>query len=96
MALREALVEAGNTRLRPILMTATASVMGLLPMTGWLEGLPWIGGLGAGEGAEIRAPMAITVVAGLVASTVLTLVVIPVVYWLTERALERRRARHAD
>jgi HAE1 family hydrophobic/amphiphilic exporter-1 len=89
-------VEAGNTRLRPILMTATASVMGLLPMTGWLEGLPWIGGLGAGEGAEIRAPMAITVVAGLVASTVLTLVVIPVVYWLTERALERRKARHAD
>jgi HAE1 family hydrophobic/amphiphilic exporter-1 len=95
MALRAALVEAGSTRLRPILMTATASVMGLLPMTGWLEGLPWIGGLGAGEGAEIRAPMAITVVAGLVASTVLTLVVIPVVYWLTERALERRKERHA-
>ena len=95
MALRAALVEAGSTRLRPILMTATASVMGLLPMTGWLKGLPWIGGLGAGEGAEIRAPMAITVVAGLVASTVLTLVVIPVVYWLTERALERRKERHA-
>lgn len=90
MALRAAISEAGETRLRPILMTATASVMGLLPMTGWLQGLPLIGELGAGEGAEIRAPMAITVVAGLIASTALTLVVIPVVYWLTERALERR------
>lgn len=90
MALRAAISEAGQTRLRPILMTATASVMGLLPMTGWLQGLPLIGELGAGEGAEIRAPMAITVVAGLIASTALTLVVIPVVYWLTERALERR------
>lgn len=91
LGLRAAITEAGNTRLRPILMTATASVMGLLPMTGWLQGLPWIGHLGAGEGAEIRAPMAITVVAGLAASTALTLVVIPVVYWLTERVLERRR-----
>jgi HAE1 family hydrophobic/amphiphilic exporter-1 len=90
MELHAAITEAGNTRLRPILMTATASVMGLLPMTGWLAPLPWIGQFGAGEGAEIRAPMAITVVAGLAASTLLTLVVIPVVYWLTERALERR------
>jgi len=88
--LREAIEEAGVTRLRPILMTATTSVVGLLPMTGWFAGLPWIGSFGAGEGAELRAPMAVTVVAGLSTSTALTLVVIPVVYWLVERALERR------
>jgi HAE1 family hydrophobic/amphiphilic exporter-1 len=95
MALYESIVEAGSTRLRPILMTATASVMGLLPMTGWLEAMPWIGKLGAGAGAELRAPMAITVVSGLITSTLLTLVVIPVVYWLTERALERRASASA-
>jgi hydrophobic/amphiphilic exporter-1 (mainly G- bacteria), HAE1 family len=93
--LREAVVEAGRTRLRPILMTATASVMGLLPMTGWLEPIPWIGTLGAGQGAEIRAPMAITVVAGLIVSTALTLIVIPVVYTATEGWLERLRGRGA-
>jgi HAE1 family hydrophobic/amphiphilic exporter-1 len=91
MPLREAIVEAGSTRLRPILMTAAASVMGLLPMTGWLEAVPFIGSLGAGAGAEIRAPMAITVIAGMTTSTLLTLLVIPVVYWLSERLLERRR-----
>lgn len=93
--LREAVVEAGRTRLRPILMTATASVMGLLPMTGWLAPIPWIGSLGAGQGAEIRAPMAITVVAGLVMSTMLTLVVIPVVYAASEGWIERLRGRGA-
>ena len=95
LALRDAVVEAGHTRLRPILMTATASVMGLLPMTGWLELVPWIGSLGAGQGAEIRAPMAITVVAGLIMSTALTLIVIPVVYALTEGWLERLRGLEA-
>lgn len=91
MPLRAAIIEAGSTRLRPILMTATASVMGLLPMTGWLASVPLIGLLGAGAGAEIRAPMAITVIAGMTTSTLLTLLVIPVVYWLTERFLESRR-----
>jgi len=69
-----ALKEAGHQRLRPILMTTTTTVLGLLPLA-----------IGFGEGAEIRTPMAITVIAGLIASTVLTLVVIPVVYSLASR-----------
>jgi HAE1 family hydrophobic/amphiphilic exporter-1 len=65
----EAIVEAGRARLRPILMTALTTVVGLIPMA-----------LGLGEGAEIRAPMAITVIVGLSTATVLTLVVIPILY----------------
>lgn len=75
MGREEALVQAGRVRLRPIMMTTATTVLGLLPMA-----------LGIGEGAEIRAPMAITVIAGLVCSTLLTLVVIPVVYSLLDRS----------
>ncbi len=85
--LREAVLEGGRARLRPILMTTGTTVTGLLPLTGWLAAVPLIGSLGAGEGAEIRAPMAITVIAGLSVATLLTLVVIPVVYYLVARAL---------
>lgn len=92
MTIQDALLEAGPTRLRPIFMTTGTTVIGLLPMTGWLEGIPLIGQLGAGEGAELREPMAITVIAGLSMSTLLTLVVIPVMYSLTEAWLERLRA----
>jgi HAE1 family hydrophobic/amphiphilic exporter-1 len=74
--------EAGRSRLRPILMTTVASVMGLLPMTGWLGWVPVIGKLGSGAGAELRAPMAITVIAGLSSATLLTLIVIPSIYAL--------------
>ncbi len=74
--------EAGHSRLRPILMTTIASVMGLLPMTGWLAWVPVVGKLGSGAGAELRAPMAITVIAGLVSATLLTLIVIPSIYAL--------------
>lgn len=70
----EALVEGGRLRLRPILMTTVTTVLGLLPLA-----------LGIGEGAEIRAPMAITVIGGLTVSTLLTLVVIPVVYATVDR-----------
>jgi hydrophobic/amphiphilic exporter-1 (mainly G- bacteria), HAE1 family len=69
-----AILEAGRARLRPILMTTLTTTLGLLPMA-----------LGFGEGAEVRAPMAITVIGGLVVSTLLTLVVIPVVYSLLDR-----------
>jgi HAE1 family hydrophobic/amphiphilic exporter-1 len=72
--LRESIMEAGRARLRPIVMTTLTTVLGLLPMA-----------LGIGEGAEIRAPMAITVIGGLLVSTMLTLVVIPVVYTLVSR-----------
>ncbi len=66
----EAIVEAGRARLRPILMTALTTVVGLIPMA-----------LGLGEGAEIRTPMAITVIVGLSTATVLTLIVIPTLYF---------------
>ncbi len=75
--MKSAIREAGSSRLRPILMTTIASVAGLLPMTGWLHWVPVIGRLGSGAGAELRAPMAITVIAGLCSATLLTLVVIP-------------------
>ena len=75
----EAIVEAGAARLRPILMTTMTTILGLLPMA-----------LGFGEGAEVRAPMAVTVIGGLLVSTLLTLVVIPVVYSLLDRAPRRR------
>jgi HAE1 family hydrophobic/amphiphilic exporter-1 len=88
----DALMEAGSTRLRPIYMTANTTVIGLLPMTGWLAPIPWIGPMCAGAGLELRAPMAISVMAGLTCSTVLTLVVIPAVYYLIYRHKDARAA----
>ena len=69
----EALREACLVRLRPILMTTSTTVLGLLPMA-----------LGLGEGAELRTPMALTVVGGLLTSTLLTLIVIPALYLLLD------------
>ncbi len=69
-----AIAAAGRTRLRPILMTTLTTALGLLPMA-----------IGFGEGAEVRTPMAITVIGGLIVSTLLTLIVIPVVYSLLDR-----------
>ncbi len=71
---REALLEAGQTRLRPIVMTTLTTVLGLAPMA-----------LGWGEGDEMRAPMAVVVMGGLTFSTLLTLVLIPVVYDVFDR-----------
>jgi len=70
----DALIEAGRVRLRPILMTTATAILGLIPMA-----------LGLGEGAEIRAPMAVTVIGGLAVSTVLTLIVIPTMYFVLDR-----------
>ncbi len=61
---------------RPVLMTTVTTVLGLLPLTGWLF---------AGESLELRAPMAITVITGLTVSTLLTLVVVPVAYSVSDR-----------
>ncbi|NYF19558.1 HAE1 family hydrophobic/amphiphilic exporter-1 [Xanthomonas sp. JAI131] len=69
VAKREALIEGARSRLRPIIMTTLCTLFGFLPLA-----------VAAGEGAEVRAPMAITVIGGLLVSTLLTLVVIPVVY----------------
>ena len=78
LALREAIIRAGCVRLRPILMTTATTVLGLLPMA-----------LGLGDGAEIRTPMAVAVICGLLTSTVLTLLVIPTIYYLFGLAGER-------
>ncbi|MGD8628085.1 MAG: efflux RND transporter permease subunit [bacterium] len=74
MSKLEAIMEGGRLRLRPIMMTTITTTLGLLPLA-----------IGIGEGAEIRAPMAITVIGGLTVSTLLTLVVIPVVYSALDR-----------
>ncbi len=81
-ALEDAVVMAGEARLRPILMTTVTTVLGLGPMA-----------LGLGDGAELRTPLAIAVISGLVASTVLTLVIIPTLYVVVDRSL--LRIRHA-
>src|SRR6185295_4897106 len=60
--LAESLIEAGGTRLRPILMTTATAVLGLLPMTGWMDAIPFIKSMSTGAGAEIRAPMTITMI----------------------------------
>jgi multidrug efflux pump len=80
--LRDAVVEAGALRLRPILMTAISTLFGVLPVA-----------FGLGAGAEGRRPLGVAVAGGLVVSTLLTLVVIPVVYTLFDEILERARAR---
>lgn len=69
----EALIEAGETRLRPILMTTIAMIAGMIPIA-----------MGIGAGAEVRAPMAIAVIGGLISSTFLTLLVVPVVYTIID------------
>lgn len=69
LEITKALVQAGVQRLRPIMMTSLTTILGLLPLA-----------LGLGEGAELRAPMAITVIGGLISATFLTLVVIPALY----------------
>ncbi|MFC6153626.1 efflux RND transporter permease subunit [Nocardioides yefusunii] len=81
----EALHEGGGKRLRPIVMTALATILALTPM-----------GLGVtGGSAFISQPLAIVVIGGLVSSTLLTLVLVPVLYLLVERRKERRAARRA-
>ena len=70
---REALLEAGPVRLRPILMTSIAMIAGMIPVA-----------LARGDGAETRVPMAVTIIGGLITSTVLTLGIVPVVYSLLD------------
>jgi HAE1 family hydrophobic/amphiphilic exporter-1 len=86
LGLREAVVQAGAVRLRPILMTTATTVLGLIPMA-----------LGLGDGAEIRTPMALTVIFGLTSSTVLTLIVIPSIYYgVMKLRMESSRASEPD
>jgi HAE1 family hydrophobic/amphiphilic exporter-1 len=85
---REALITAGRTRLRPILMTTLAMIFGMLPLA-----------LALGTGAEMRAPMARAVIGGMITSTFLTLLVVPVVYSLLDDLSQwvgRRRERRKE
>jgi HAE1 family hydrophobic/amphiphilic exporter-1 len=75
VAVREALIEAGAVRLRPILMTTLAMIFGMLPVA-----------LGLSEGSEFRSPMGIAVIGGLITSTLLTLLVVPAIYSSFESA----------
>jgi HAE1 family hydrophobic/amphiphilic exporter-1 len=88
---REAIVLAGETRMQPILMTTIAMIAGMMPIA-----------LGLGAGSEARSPMAISVIGGLISSTVFTLVVIPVVFtyiddfqnWLRAKVFPHGGASH--
>lgn len=80
--LRTAILEAGRVRLRPIVMTTVTTVLGLTPMA-----------VGIGSGADLRAPLAIAVIGGLLSATALTLIVVPAGYSLVEEVRERALAR---
>ena len=80
MARRDAILQAGLQRIRPILMTSLTTILGLLPMT-----------IGFGQSVSLRAPMALAVIGGLVTSTILTLIVIPCVYDVLDRLTSGNR-----
>ncbi|MGU3410423.1 efflux RND transporter permease subunit [Microbacterium sp. M1A1_1b] len=86
LRVREALIEGATRRLRPILMTALATIFALVPMAIGVTG----------QGGFISQPLALVVIGGLVSSTLLTLVVLPALYFLVERARERRADRRAE
>ena len=81
-SLHDSLLQAGQVRLRPIMMTTAAMIGGMLPLA-----------LGLGEGGEIQAPMGRAIIGGVITSTLLTLVVVPVLYTYLDALHERRRAR---
>jgi HAE1 family hydrophobic/amphiphilic exporter-1 len=80
LTLEKAVVIGGRTRLKPILMSTGTTLLGLLPMA-----------LGLGTGAELRAPMARAVFGGLLSSTLITLILIPTMYYILESLRERRK-----
>ncbi len=80
MMLKEAIMAAANSRLRPIFMTSLTTILGLLPLT-----------IGFGESAALRSSMAIAVIGGLITSTLLTLVVIPCVYYVFDGLFVRKK-----
>ncbi|MFO7721701.1 MAG: efflux RND transporter permease subunit, partial [Bacteroidales bacterium] len=80
MKLNEAIIAAGKSRLRPVLMTAFTTILGMLPLA-----------LSTGEGAELWRPMGITVIGGLIFSTIVTMVIVPVMYGILTRSGERNK-----
>jgi len=83
-SLHDSLLQAGQVRLRPILMTTAAMIGGMTPLA-----------LGLGEGGETQAPMGRAIIGGVITSTLLTLVVVPVLYTYLDRLTEWRKARKA-
>ena len=82
---KDAIVEAGKTRLRPIFMTALTTILALFVMA-----------LGIGEGSELLQPMAITAIGGLVYATILTLVVVPAIYAVFNRKVLKEEIKDAN
>lgn len=85
VGIRDAILEACSLRLRPILMTTLSTLLGMLPVA-----------LGIGEGAELRQSMGVVLIGGLTTSTLLTLVVVPLVYMLAEEYREKRAAKASE
>ena len=77
---KEAIIQAGKQRIRPIVMTSLTTILALLPLT-----------FGFGESASLRSPMALAVIGGLVTSTLLTLIVIPCVYYVFDHLVPVRK-----
>ncbi len=84
LRLRDALVEAAQRRLRPIIMTTSTTVLAMIPLA-----------MGVGEGSELQAPLARVVVGGLLSSTLVTLLLVPCLYYVIERRAEARSLRVA-
>jgi cobalt-zinc-cadmium resistance protein CzcA len=86
LSVRDAVVQGTAMRLRPVLMTASVAVLGLVPML-----------LSSGVGAETQRPLATVVVGGLISSTLLTLILLPVLYeWLENRSDQRKLREDAS
>jgi HAE1 family hydrophobic/amphiphilic exporter-1 len=85
MSRRDAILQAGHQRIRPILMTSLTTILGLVPMT-----------IGFGQSVSLRAPMALAVIGGLVTSTLLTLIVIPCFYDVLDRLTSGRKYSNAQ
>ena len=76
-----AILQAGPVRLRPIMMTTAATILGMVPIA-----------LGLGAGSELRTPMAVAIAGGLISSTVLSLIVVPVLYTLMDDLFPRKKS----
>ena len=83
LALNEAIAISGKSRLRPVLMTSLTTILGMLPLA-----------MSTGEGSEIWSPMGIAVIGGLIFSTIVTLIIVPVIYAMTSRRGERNKLKH--
>ena len=85
MPLGKAVVEGASHRLRPVLMTATVAVLGLLPAS-----------MATGVGSDVQRPLATVIVYGLLFSTIITLFILPTLYYLMERRLEKKPKKNDE